>query len=367
MKFSCTQENLKHGLLVVSRVASKNTNLPILQNVLVRAGDNRVVLAATNLEIGVQVTVRGRVDEPGSFTLPAQLFSNYVSLLSSERVDCVLADNEFRITANGQATVLKGEAAADFPILPTVEDAQTYRLSKGDLELALLQTVVAAAVDESRPEIAGVCFKLSAQTLILAATDSYRLAERTCPLAEGGSEQKVILPQRSAHELLRLLQTEAVEDVTILVTETQFACRFADVEFVSRLIEGKFPEYEQIIPKTGQTTTFLIKDEFVKAVKGAALFSKTGVNDINLTFNHVDHTVQIKAMNAQLGQNVTTLASKVEGEDVAITFNYRFLLDGLQNMSGQEVKFMANTNLSPALFQASNDQQFVYIIMPIKQ
>lgn len=367
MKFSCTQENLKHGLLVVSRVASKNTNLPILQNVLVTAEDNRIVLSTTNLEIGVQVTVRGKVDEAGSFTLPAQLFSNYVSLLSSERVDCVLVENEFRITANGQATVLKGEGATEFPILPTIDEAQTYVLAKADLEVALQQTVVAAAVDESRPEIAGVCFKLAPEALTLAATDSYRLAERTCTVTQGGAEQKVILPQRSAHELLRLLQTESVEEVTLLVTESQFACRFADVEFVSRLIEGKFPEYEQIIPKTGQTNVLLGKDEFMKAVKGSALFSKTGVNDINLSFTHSDNTIQIKAMNAQLGQNVTTLPAKVDGEDVAITFNYRFLLDGLQNMSGQEIKFLANTNLSPASFQSTVDEQFVYIIMPIKQ
>ncbi len=367
MKFSCTQENLKHGLLVVGRVASKNTNLPILQNVLVKAEDNRVVLATTNLEIGVQVTVRGKVEEVGSFTLPAQLFSNYISLLSSERVDCVLTDNEFRVTANGQATVLKGEGAADFPILPAIEDAQSYTLAKADLELALQQTVVAAAVDESRPEIAGVCFKFTNQQLTLAATDSYRLAERTCAVLEGGVDQKIILPQRSAHELLRLLQTETVTDVTILVTETQFACRFADVEFVSRLIEGKFPDYEHIIPKSGQTQAWLNKDEFTKAVKGAALFSKTGVNDINLAFNPTEQTVQIKAMNAQLGQNVTTLAARGEGEPVAITFNYRFLLDGLQNMAGPEVKFWANTNLSPALFQATADEQYTYIIMPIKQ
>lgn len=367
MKFSCTQENLKHGLQVVGRVASKNTNLPILQNVLVRAEDNRVVLATTNLEIGVQVTVRGKVEEPGSFTLPAQLFSNYVGLLSSERVDCVLADHEFRVTANGQATVLKGEVATDFPILPTIENAQSYILAKADLELALQQTVVAAAVDESRPEIAGVCFKLSNQSLTLAATDSYRLAERTCALIQGASDQKVILPQRSAHELLRLLQTETVDEVTILVTEAQFACRFADVEFVSRLIEGKFPEYEHIIPKSGQTQAWLNKDEFSKAVKGAALFSKTGVNDISLLFSPAQQSVQIKAMNAQLGQNVTTLSARGDGDDVTITFNYRFLLDGLQNMIGAEVKFWANTNLSPALFQSTTDEQYAYIIMPIKQ
>lgn len=367
MKFSCTQENLKQGLLTVSRVASKNSNLPILQNVLVRSGDGKVTLAATNLEIGVQVTIRGKVDQPGSFTLPAQLLTNYVALLSSERVDCALVGKEVQFSADGQATVMKGEEATDFPILPTVEEINRYQTTKADLERALQQTIVAAAVDESRPEIAGVCFKLSKDTVVLAATDSYRLAERTITVLEGGSDQKVILPQRAAQELLRLLQSVRAESVEILVTDNQFACHLADVEFVSRLVEGKFPEYEQIIPKTGQTTALLSKDDFIKAVKGAALFSKTGVNDITLTFLQADQAVQIKAVNVQLGQNTTTQAVTLTGEDVSITFNYRYLLDGLQNMLGGEVRFLANTGMSPGLLQSTADDGFVYIIMPIKQ
>lgn len=367
MKFSCTQENLKQGLLTVSRVASKNTNLPILQNVLLQAGDGKVVLAATNLEIGVQVTIRGKVDQPGSFTLPAQLLTSYVSLLSSERVDCALVGKEVQFSANGQATVMKGEEATDFPTLPTIEQTNRYQLSKANLEVALQQTIVAAAVDESRPEIAGVCFKLSKASLVLAATDSYRLAERTVEVVEGEGSQKVILPQRAAQELLRLLQSVTAEMVEVLVTENQFACHLADVEFVSRLVEGKFPEYEQIIPKSGLTTALLSKDDFIKAVKGAALFSKTGVNDITLTFSSTDQAVQIKAVNVQLGQNITTQAAQVTGDEVSITFNYRYLLDGLQNMAGNEVRFLANTGMSPGFFQSTTDEHFVYIIMPIKQ
>ena len=367
MKFSCTQENLKHGLLLVSRVASRNTNLPILQNILIKAETNQIILAATNLEIGVEVQLRGRVDEAGSFTVPAQLITNYISLLATDRVDCVLVNNELQISANGQATVLKGESATDFPIVPTVEGASKYDVAKVDLELALQQTVVAAAIDESRPEIAGVCFKVEGQKLTLVATDSYRLAERTMDLKAGSGDTKVILPQRSAHELLRLLQASQVEIVSVLIQDNQLACHFSDVAFISRLVEGKFLDYEQIIPKTGSTTSELSKADFVKAVKGAALFSKTGVNDIYLLFSKTEQTVQIKATNIQLGQNVTTLPAKVEGDDVDITFNYRFLLDGVQTMVGETVQFIANGKVSPGLFRSSQDERFVYVIMPIKQ
>ncbi|EKD79284.1 MAG: hypothetical protein ACD_41C00113G0003 [uncultured bacterium] len=151
------------------------------------------------------------------------------------------------------------------------------------------------------------------------------------------------------------------------MSENQFACRFADVDFISRLVEGKFPDYEQIIPKTGQTTAQVAKEDFTKAIKGAALFSKTGVNDISLTFSGLSHTVQIQAANVQLGQNTTTQSAKVEGEEVTITFNYRYVLDGLQHIAGTEVKCLLNGSMSPALFQSVTDDQFLYIVMPIKQ
>lgn len=367
MKFSCTQENLKHGLLTVSRVASKNANLPILQNILLKAGDGTVTLAATNLEVGVQVKVRGKVDKPGVFTLPAQLFTNYVSLLTTERVDCELVGKEVRLSANGQTTIVKGEEAADFPILPEIEQTNSYRITKASFELALQQTSIAAAVDESRPEIAGVCMKTRGNQLILAATDSYRLAECTLPLSEGSGDKTVIVPQRSAQELLRLLQSVAADEIVFYLSENQFACRFADVDFISRLVEGKFPDYEQIIPKTGQTTAHLAKEDFIKAIKGAALFSKTGVNDITLTFSELSHTVQVQAANVQLGQNTTTQPAQVEGDEVAITFNYRYVLDGLQHIVGSEVKCLLSGSMSPTLFQSVTDDQFLYIVMPIKQ
>lgn len=367
MKFSCTQENLKRGLLIVSRVASKNTKLPILQNVLLKAGDGVITLAATNLEIGVQIKVRGKVDQAGSFTLPAQLFTNYTTLLSTERVDCVLVGKEAHLSANGQTTIMKGEEVTDFPILPEIEQTSSYRITKMDFELALQQVSIAAAVDESRPEIAGVFLKTHGNQLILAATDSYRLAERTVTLLEGAGDQNVIIPQRSAQELLRLLQSVAADEVMFYLNDSQFACQFSDVDFISRLVEGKFPDYEQIIPKTGQTTTQIVKEDFIKAIKGAALFSKTGVNDINLTFSEISHTVQIQAANVQLGQNTTTQSAKVEGDEATITFNYRYVLDGLQQMVGEEVKCLLNGSMSPVLFQAVADDQFLYIVMPIKQ
>ncbi len=367
MKFSCTQENLNRGLQVVSHIASRSTNLPILQNVLIDVSEGVIVLASTNLEIGVRTQIRGKVEEGGKFTLPAQLFASYVNLITAEIVDCELEGASFHVKANGQQTIIKGEPASDFPILPEIEKTNSHVIPKQALELALQQTVISASIDETRPEIAGVLFYINETTLTLAATDSYRLAEKKLTVLESTQPSKLILPQRSAQELLRILQNSDSEKVTLYTTETQLACEVGDVEFVSRVIEGMFPDYEQIIPEQGNTIVTVPVAEFIKAIKGAALFSKTGINDIELIINQESNSVEIKSVNAQLGENTTALTVSVQGPSTTIVFNYRFMLDGLQQVKSDSVTLHINDSMSPAVCRPQGDDKYTYVIMPIKQ
>jgi len=370
MKFSCTQENFAQALNLIARVASKNTNLPILQNVLLEAKDTGISLAATNLEIGVRVQVRGRVDVPGSFTVPAALLSNYIALLPSERIDCELVGTELKLQTTDHISRIKGEAAAEFPILPAVEKTSCLTIDRVVLVEALQQVSVAAAIDESRPEIAGVYIYTQDKKLVLAATDSYRLAERSIVLPQATAGLfSCILPQRSAVELLRLLQNSTtVEQVELCVTETQLACLSAEVEFVSRLVQGHFPDYEQIIPQSGRTTVTAHRQDLIKAVKGTALFSKTGVNDIEVTIAPEHQQITLCATNAQVGENTTVVAADISGETVAVVLNYRFMLDGLQHGKGDKVTLLINDRNSPGVFRSTDpDDSYVYIIMPIKQ
>lgn len=370
MKFSCTQENFAQALNLIARVASKNTNLPILQNVLLDAKDTGISLSATNLEIGVQVQVRGKVDVPGSFTVPASLLSNYIALLPAERVDCELIGNELKLQTPDHTSRIKGEPAADFPILPSVEKTNCLTLDRFVLLEALQQVIVAAAIDESRPEIAGVYIHTKEKKLVLATTDSYRLAERIILLPEAVADTvNCILPQRSAVELLRLLQNiTAAEQVELCITETQLACVSSEIEFVSRLVQGHFPDYEQIIPQTGRTTVTVDRQDLIKAVKGAALFSKTGVNDVEVTLTPDQQRITLRATNAQLGENTTMVAAEISGEPVVVVLNYRFILDGLQHGRGDRVMLLINDRNSPGVFRSTDpNDNYVYIIMPIKQ
>lgn len=368
MKFSCTKENLNKGLTAVGHIATKQTNLPILQNVLLQAKAGQITLFTTNLEIGIRSSSRGKIDEEGDFTLPAQLFSNYINLLPSERIDCILQGNELKITSDQQQTSIKGEVASEFPLFPEIDKANTYTIERLAFMNGLRQVLVAAALDDTRPEIAGVFFHINTTTLILAATDSYRLAEKQLTLLTATDKEiKIIVPAYSAQELLRILELNDSAQITLVITEHQLACLANEMEFVSRLVEGNFPEYQQIITKQGNTTIVLPVKQLIKAVKGAALFSRNGINDITMIVQPSNNTIEIKATNVQLGDNSALVPATITGAEVAVTFNYRYLLDGLQQISSSQVKCILTDGTSPVGLFPDDQQKYSYIIMPIKQ
>lgn len=368
MKFSCTKENLNKGLNAVGHIATKQTNLPILQNTLLQAKAGQITLFTTNLEIGIRATIRGKIEVEGDFTLPAQLFSNYANLLPSERVDCVLQDKELKITSDQQHTSIKGELASEFPLFPEIDKTNAYTLERIAFIEGLRQVVIAVAVDDTRPEIAGIMFYANADTVMLAATDSYRLAEKKLTLLTGGDKEiRVIVPAYSAQELLRVLELSDSNQITLFITEHQLACNASEVEFVSRLVEGKFPEYQQIITKKGNTTVLLPIKQLIKAVKGVALFSRNGINDITMLIQPDSTSVEIKATNVQLGDNSAVIPATVVGNAIVVTFNYRYLLDGLQHIASSNVKCVFNDSTSPVGLFPDDQENYSYIIMPIKQ
>ncbi len=365
MKFSCTQENLQRGLGLVSHLANKNVNLPILNNVLLKTEDGGLVLATTNLEIGVKCQIRGKIESEGSFTVPAGLLNNYVGLLKSDRVDIEKEGTELKVYTDKQKTKIKGEGANEFPIIPEVERKDCYKIKREDFQKGLSQVVFAASMDDTRPEISGVLFNFQGSKLVLAATDSYRLAEKKLDLERPGPDKKVIIPQFTLTEVLRILSSSSEESVEMCLTENQVLFIVGDVELVSRVIEGNYPDYEQIIPKENKTSVMVSKDELGQAVKAVSLFSKAGINDVNFKINQ--NEIELSAVNAQLGENVSNVMAEVAGETNDIVFNYNYLLDGLNNLVGDKVGLEIIDGTNPGIFRSMEDDRYLYIIMPIKQ
>lgn len=377
MIISCTQENLNQGLFVVSHVAAKNNALPILNNILLQAHENSIKLSATDLEIGITCTIRGKVEHDGEFTIQSRLFADYVNLLPKERVDLSVDEKDEQVLAvscKNYKTKIKGQPATDFPVIPLIEHKRRFSADYQALRRAISRVIFAVSASETRPEINGVLFIFSDKKLTLAATDSYRLAETSIPVQGAGAEQRVIVPSKTLHELQRILGSlkdpaaiSEIKEVEFFMNENQILFSFGGIELVSRLVEGQYPDYQQIIPRQFPTKAVLKTSELVNAVKTASLFARSGIYDINISCDN--QRVIISSGNTQLGENKSELTGELSGPDNDIIVNYRYLLDGLQALDTPNavVNIIGADNpcvLKPA--EGTGDE-YVYIVMPIKK
>lgn len=375
MKLTCLQENLNFGLQTTGHLVNKNINLPILNNVLLEARDGSLKLSSTNLEIGISCVVRCKIDKEGSFTAEARLLSEYVNLLANDQINIdLLADDFLKVACRNSETKIKGIAADDFPVIPKIEKEKPFKVKVADIKKAISQVIFAVASSETRPEISGVMLNfngLAKGKLTLVGTDSYRLAEKIVNLEEDKEEKQVIVPFKTLQELLRILnnfkdQSNAIEYLNIYISENQILFTCDSVELISRLLEGQYPDYKQIIPQETKTKVVAPVSELSKAIKKVALFSKTGIFDINLVFE-AQKGLTVQATNAQVGESKTDVEVEFVGETNETTLNYRYLLDGLSNLDSSEVEIKLVDNNLPCLIRSKGKDDYLYIIMPIKQ
>lgn len=376
MKLSSLQENLKQGLLAVSHVANKNINLPILNNILIEAKNGNIKLIATNLEIGIVSVVRGKIDEDGSFTVDSKIFADFISLLPNKKVDLKQKENNLFIEADNYKTKIIGLSAEEFPLIPSVEKNSFYTANAEEFKAAVGQVIFSASTSETRIELTGILFDFSENRLTLAATDSYRLAEKKISIKTNNAQKdkKIIVPAKTLQEVIRILSNikeensiEGGSEVKIFVSENQIMFSVGSVELVSRLIEGQYPDYKQIIPQTSKTKVIINKNELVRAVKVTSLFSKMGINSINLDFPKDKNKIIVSSTLGQAGENITELDGVVSGEDNSVVINYRYLLDGLNNFNGENIKIEIIDSNTPCVISEEKDDGHFYVIMPIKQ
>lgn len=374
MKFTCTKENLSHALDIVSSIANKHVNLPILANILIHAEESVVRLTATNLEVAVRANLRAKVEKPGSFTVPAKTLADFVHLLGDEQVEVELQESELSIKCASSATKIKGSPADEYPIVPGVEEKYAYVLSVSEFKDALSQTVFAAAKNEIRPELSGVYFGLFTERyagLVLAATDSYRLAERTVAVEQGKDEAKCIVPARSLYEIIRLLGLshgqQSESNVRLWLSENQIAIRYDDFEMTSRLIDGKYPDYAQIIPDKFKTAAVFAAGAMINKIKAASLFTTTGVNAVVFDLNKDQNTIGVSSTSTQTGEHSSEIDAEITGEENSTLLNHRYVLDGLQSIDTEEIEFKVNSGDSPCMFKPKGKEGYIYIVMPIRQ
>ncbi|MFH1564906.1 MAG: DNA polymerase III subunit beta, partial [bacterium] len=381
-KVSCTQENLNKGLNIVSHVSNKNTNLPILNNVLLQTTNKVLKLCATNLEIGVTHLARCKITEDGEIATEAKILADYINLLPKNNVEIETNENNLLISCGNHKTQINGNQTEDFPLIPTMEKEKGYKIRLVDFKEALSQTIFAASFNDLRQEISGAFFNFSNGKMTIVATDSYRLAEKIIdfkPINQDDCERSMILPLRTIQEILRILNlNEDVlndgdnnVDVDLYVDDNQILMSSNNTELISKLVEGQYPDYKQIIPQDPKTNIIINKNELQKAVKAASLFTKAGIYDVELKVSVKNNELEIFSENSQLGRNSIKISAQVSGEDNGIVLNFRYFLDGLQNINTDQVSIdiidMATPCLARSYKDEKVDQNYLYLIMPIRQ
>lgn len=374
MKFTTIKENLKQGLLIVSHLTTKNINLPILNNILIKAKKEGIELISTNLEISINHFLRGKIEKEGEFTVDSKLINEYISLLPDEKVEVEMVDDSLKITGKNYKTKIRGQVSNDFPILPKNDQQESYFININNFKNALSSVIFSVANNDNRVELSGVFFSFKNKLLTLAGTDSYRLSEKTITYKTNGqdAEKSLIIPARTIQELIRILnnfkieeQLENNEEIEINLNENQIFFSFGSTNLTSRIIIGNYPDYKQIIPAAEKTLVYINKDSLVKAVKTAGLFSKIGLNDIGLVFKK--NKVTVFSSSSQSGENFIDLLSENKGEDNEIFVNYKYLLEGLNNINSNQVKIKIVDNNTPCVLQSDEDDTFLYLVMPIRQ
>jgi DNA polymerase III subunit beta len=365
MELSVTQENLSRALSVVGRVASTKTQLPILGNILLRTDGSRLLIAATNLEIASTQYIGAKVAKPGAITIPAKLISEFISNLPKGLVELKVTGNNLHIQSGSYTSVINGVIADDFPELPTINEAASvsYSIVTDDFKHAVSQTIITASNDSTRPVLTGVYWHSFEGDLYLAATDGYRLSERK--LVKTSSEVAAIIPVTTLQEVLRTL-TDDVDQVDVLFDETQVRFRLGESEIISRLIDGNFPDYRQLIPKKSEISITVNKPEFVRIVKIASLFARESGGSITLNSDADKKTLSIHSIASELGENTSELTVETT-ESGQITLNSRYLAEALSVLEDETITFEFSGKLSPSILRSSaKDTNYYHVIMPLK-
>lgn len=367
MEIKILQEKLAKALNHVSKVAAGGrATLPILNNVLIRVDDKKVSLTTTNLDMAVVDYLSVINSKNGVVTVPARLIAEFVANLPKGETVTLTAENEkVTVKTDRYNSVLNGTLADDFPELPGMDEGKTvkFTLSVEDFKTGLSQVMVAASNDMARPALTGVYFNTTDDTLYVAATDGYRLAERKL-VEKVGVEVAAVVPAASLRAVLSLLD-DNVEEVEILFDEAQVKFRLNEVEVTSKLVDGSFPDYRQLIPKDSEIKVDLKRDELVRVTKLAALFAREVGGSVVCSTKAEDGTFAIASVANELGENNSEIKTEVE-VDGKVTLNSRFLLDALNVLEGKTVKVGFSNKLDPIVLKSEQDTGYIHIIMPLK-
>ena len=362
MKITINQKNLKKALNLVEKVVSKNTSLPILNNILLKTENGRLKVSATNLEIGVNYIIGAKIEEVGQIAIPARIISDFIGNIIDDKVSLTTKNNILSINSERYKTQILGFDAKDFPIIPKIKSKPLAIIPVKLLRNSLMTVLDSVAVSETRPELAGVFMDFNNDRIVFAATDSFRLTEKSVDF-KNVQKQSFIIPRNTVVELIRIA-SELEGDLVFNTSDNQVSFSNDDFEMVSRVVDGNYPDYKKVIPERCISRVLIKKDELDKTIRVAGLFS-TNISDIKI--NCSEGKMAVLAKNADKGEIETLIDASLKNQPFEVSLNFHYLLDGLKILDTEKVVMEFTGQGSPLVIRPNDDKKdVVYLIMPLR-
>ena len=372
MKLSILTEKLQKGISFISKISSKKVSLPILENILISTEKNFLKLSVTNLETGIYWYSLAKIEKEGKICVQKEFFEDLIFLLPPGKIELEEKKLILEVKTKNFSSKIKGQDPEEFPIIPQPKEEEFVLVNSKDFCKYIKKVLNLPATSLARPEISGILLEFTPNEIKIVATDSFRLAEERIPKKTGISKDfSLILPQISAREIYNIFSQEERE-IKIYPSVNQFflesqmiELKKPEIQYTCRLIEGEYPNYTDIIPKKFGTEVVLNKEEFLQKIKTASLFSSK-INEIKLKFLPKENKIEIFSENPNLGEVRTEISRKVKGKELRISFNYKFLIDGLLSIDENEFIFSLTDSEGPAMIKPLEKQNYFYLLMPIK-
>ncbi len=366
MKIECAKSKLAEAVNRAEKITGKNLTLPVLSCILIEAKGNEVVIRSTNLDLGIEITVPVKVIEEGKVAIPGSILNSFLAQsIGDKNVTLETTEGNVKVTTDAGTTVIKSLPSEDFPTIPRIVGENAYKVSAKELIRGIKAVWYSSATSSMKPELSSVYIYADEDGLIFVATDSFRLAEKRVKMKDLKDFGSILIPVKNIPEIMRILEG-AQGEVDMAVSKNQISFSFSGVYLTSRIVDGIFPDYKQIIPKEFKTHVIVLKQDVVSALKVATIFSDK-FNKLSVKAYPSEKTFEFSTRNADVGESVNKIESVLDGDDLDINFNYRYITDCFQSLEADSMSFDFNGLTRPLIIKGAGDKSFTYLVMPINK
>lgn len=366
MKIECLKEKLHSAVSKAEKIASKNITLPVLSCLLFETKKNTLIIRSTNLDLGLEISIPVKVEEEGKVAVPAQIIGSFLNNLTDDKnLKLETVDNMLKVSSSSSEANIKTFSADDFPTVPMIDDGKVCKISSKDLLSGIRSVIYSSSTSSVKPELSSIYIHSEDDNLVFVATDSFRLAEKKVKTRKIVDLPVVLIPFKNASDILKIIDN-VDEEIEINSTKNQISFTFGGIYLVSRVIDGAFPDYKQILPKEFKTDVIVLKQDLVNSLKISNIFSDN-FNQMNISVPVGGESVQVKTKNVNIGENTNKIEAKVSGEGVEVNFNYKYIVDCLPSIASDSVSLSFNGLNKPLVIRGVSDRTFTYLVMPMNR